>query len=64
MLKEHEQSDLFCIFVSSFSIVVRAFRVFRGPVLRYHGIGCPSRKNPPVGPPSGKVAAQTMPAAP
>jgi Transposase, Mutator family len=30
----------------------------------HHGIGRPSRKNPPVGPPSGKVAAQTIPAAP
>src|SRR5690242_19933952 len=30
----------------------------------YHGRGWPSRKKPPVGPVSGRVAAQTMPAAP
>src|SRR5439155_19295767 len=30
----------------------------------YHGSGLPSRKTPPVGPPSGRVAAHTTPAAP
>ena len=31
---------------------------------RHHGRGLPSRKNPPVGPLSGSVAAHTIPAAP
>ena len=36
------------------------------PMIRndYHGIGCRSRKKPPLGPPSGSVASQTGVSAP
>ena len=42
---------------------------YRGPrrlcgmTERHQGRGCASRKNPPLGPPSGSVAAQTTPTA-
>ena len=35
-----------------------------GISLLYHGAGLPSKKNPPVGPLSGNVAAHTIPFAP
>src|SRR5512146_125908 len=43
---------------------VDGFRIDEIKSLDYHGNGLPSRKNPPVGPLSGSVAAQIMLAAP